>query len=106
MFNINNHRYNRLANAVRSLAAKLKELNPKDPFRINSTTQLLEKLYGGKTLDLVLLEIRCFLLSYRIVLLSSVSCLRGMYGRWDTVGCPAFCCLRTSMSGNIYPAMN
>ena len=29
---------------VRSLAAKLKELNPKDPFRNETTTQLLEKL--------------------------------------------------------------
>lgn len=37
-------RYNKLAGAVKSLAVKLKDLNPRDPFRNESTTQLLEKL--------------------------------------------------------------
>ena len=37
-------RYNRLAGMVKSLANKLKELDPRDPFRNEATTQLLEKL--------------------------------------------------------------
>ena len=38
------HRYNKLAGMVKSLATRLKELDPRDPFRNETTTQLLEKL--------------------------------------------------------------
>lgn len=37
-------RYNKLCGMIESVASKLKELNPKDPFRNEGTTQLLEKL--------------------------------------------------------------
>ena len=37
-------RYNKLAGMVKSLSCKLKELDPRDPFRNRATTQLLEKL--------------------------------------------------------------
>lgn len=37
-------RYNKLSGMVKSLACKIKELDPRDPFRNDSTTQLLEKL--------------------------------------------------------------
>lgn len=39
-----NIRYNKLAGMVKSLASKMKELDPRDPFRNEATTQLLEKL--------------------------------------------------------------
>jgi len=38
------HRYNKLAGMVKSLSFKLKDLDRKDPFRNEATTQLLEKL--------------------------------------------------------------
>lgn len=38
-------KYNRLAGNVTKLAAKLKGLDPKDPFRIKMTEQFLDKLY-------------------------------------------------------------
>ena len=38
------HRYNKLSGMVKSLANKIKELDPKDPYRNQVTTQLLEKL--------------------------------------------------------------
>jgi len=38
------HRYNKLAGMVKSLSCKLKELDRRDPFRNETTTQLLEKL--------------------------------------------------------------
>ena len=37
-------RYNKLSGMVKSLACKIKELDPKDPYRNEITTQLLEKL--------------------------------------------------------------
>jgi ribosomal protein S4 len=40
------HRYNKLSGMVKSLANKIKELDPKDPYRNEVTTQLLEKLYS------------------------------------------------------------
>lgn len=39
-------KYNKLAGAVKSLAWKLKELDHRDSFRNEATTQLLEKLYS------------------------------------------------------------
>jgi U3 small nucleolar ribonucleoprotein protein IMP3 len=39
------HRYNQLALKVQKITSKLKDLDPQDPFRIKSTTDLLEKLY-------------------------------------------------------------
>lgn len=38
-------RYNKLSRMIQSLAAKLKELDSNDQFRVESTTKLLEKLY-------------------------------------------------------------
>jgi U3 small nucleolar ribonucleoprotein protein IMP3 len=40
------HRYNKLCGLVKSLASKLKALSPKDAFRIETTQDLLEKLYS------------------------------------------------------------
>uniref|UniRef100_A0A914UQD8 U3 small nucleolar ribonucleoprotein protein IMP3 n=1 Tax=Plectus sambesii TaxID=2011161 RepID=A0A914UQD8_9BILA len=37
--------YNRLSREIRELAKKVKELDPKDPFRSACTSQLLTKLY-------------------------------------------------------------
>lgn len=37
-------RYNKLSRHVRELAKKIKELDAKDPFRTEATSQLLEKL--------------------------------------------------------------
>ncbi|CAI8022801.1 U3 small nucleolar ribonucleoprotein protein IMP3 [Geodia barretti] len=39
-------KYNKLSGMVKSLANKIKELDPKDPYRNQVTTQLLEKLYS------------------------------------------------------------
>ena len=39
-------KYNKLRGAIFQLATKIKELNIKDPFRIESTTRLLSKLYN------------------------------------------------------------
>ena len=39
-------RYNRLAQQIRSLAVKIKNMNGKDSFQGEATKQLLEKLYG------------------------------------------------------------
>ncbi|XP_075051275.1 U3 small nucleolar ribonucleoprotein IMP3 [Mixophyes fleayi] len=38
--------YNKLSRSVRELARKVTELDEKDPFRVQSTTRLLEKLYA------------------------------------------------------------
>ncbi|KAJ8038506.1 U3 small nucleolar ribonucleoprotein IMP3 [Holothuria leucospilota] len=38
-------KYNKLSRHVRVLADKIKKLDPKDPFRIQATSQLLDKLY-------------------------------------------------------------
>ncbi len=38
-------KYNKLCGVVKSLATKIKDLSPKDPYRIEATTKLLEKLY-------------------------------------------------------------
>ena len=38
-------KYNKMCGAISSLAAKIKDLNPKDPFRAEATTKLLQKLY-------------------------------------------------------------
>ena len=38
-------KYNRLCGSIISLATKIKELDPKDPFRLESTNKLLQKLY-------------------------------------------------------------
>ena len=37
-------RYNKLSREIREIADKIKELDPKDPFRIESSSTLLEKL--------------------------------------------------------------
>nr|CAG4641083.1 EOG090X0APJ [Eulimnadia texana] len=37
--------YNKLSREIRELARKIKELDPKDPYRTESSAQLLEKLY-------------------------------------------------------------
>ncbi|KAH7984950.1 hypothetical protein HPB49_026675 [Dermacentor silvarum] len=37
-------KYNKLSRAIRDLARKIKELDPKDPFRAKATTDLLNKL--------------------------------------------------------------
>lgn len=39
-------RYNKLSRNIRELAQKIRDLNEKDPFRVKSTSQLLEKLYA------------------------------------------------------------
>lgn len=39
-------KYNRLALSVQQITSKLKELDHRDPFRLKSTTELLEKLYA------------------------------------------------------------
>lgn len=39
-------KYNKLSREVRTLAAKLKELDPADPFRSEGTNRLLDKLYA------------------------------------------------------------
>ena len=38
-------RYNKLSREIRDLAVKIRDLEPKDPFRIEATSRLLEKLY-------------------------------------------------------------
>ncbi|XP_005994130.1 U3 small nucleolar ribonucleoprotein protein IMP3 isoform X1 [Latimeria chalumnae] len=38
-------KYNKLSRSVRELARKIRDLNERDPFRVRSTAQLLEKLY-------------------------------------------------------------
>ncbi|KAK9874104.1 hypothetical protein WA026_002458 [Henosepilachna vigintioctopunctata] len=38
-------RYNKLARSIRELARQIKEIDPKDPFRTESSAQLIEKLY-------------------------------------------------------------
>lgn len=38
-------KYNKLSRQIRELARKIKDLDQKDPFRIESSAQLLEKLY-------------------------------------------------------------
>ncbi|XP_033642760.1 U3 small nucleolar ribonucleoprotein protein IMP3-like [Asterias rubens] len=38
-------KYNKLSRHVRTLANKIKQLDPKDPFRTQCTSQLIEKLY-------------------------------------------------------------
>ena len=43
-------KYNKLCNMAKSLAHKIKELNPKDPFRTECTDMLLEKLYNMGTI--------------------------------------------------------
>ena len=37
-------RYNKLSRQIRELARKVKELDVRDPFRLEATNQLLEKL--------------------------------------------------------------
>ncbi|XP_026682044.1 U3 small nucleolar ribonucleoprotein protein IMP3 [Diaphorina citri] len=37
--------YNKLSRLIRTLAQKIKDLDPKDPFRVESSAKLLEKLY-------------------------------------------------------------
>ena len=39
-------KYNKVCGMVKSLATKIKQLDPKDPFRAEATEQLLEKLYS------------------------------------------------------------
>ena len=39
-------KYNKLCGLAKSTAHKIKELDPKDPFRAEATDQLLEKLYN------------------------------------------------------------
>jgi len=39
-------KYNKICGLVTSLASKIKQLDPKDPFRAEATEQLLEKLYS------------------------------------------------------------
>lgn len=39
-------KYNKVCGMVKSLATKIKQLDPKDPFRVEATEQLLEKLYS------------------------------------------------------------
>ncbi|XP_046846466.1 U3 small nucleolar ribonucleoprotein protein IMP3-like [Xenia sp. Carnegie-2017] len=43
-------KYNKLCKMAKCLAHKIKELNPKDPFRTECTDALLEKLYGIGTI--------------------------------------------------------
>ena len=40
-------KYNKLVGMVKSLMTKLRDLGPKDTFRVQSTNQLLEKLYSS-----------------------------------------------------------
>lgn len=44
-FRISVFRYNKLSREVRDLARKIKEIDPKHPFRTENSAQLLEKLY-------------------------------------------------------------
>ncbi|XP_055954295.1 U3 small nucleolar ribonucleoprotein protein IMP3 isoform X2 [Patella vulgata] len=44
-------RYKKLTATIRQLAKKIKALDVKDPFRIESSSQLLEKLYGLGLID-------------------------------------------------------
>lgn len=37
--------YNKLSRLIRTLAQKIKDLDPKDPFRVEASAKLLEKLY-------------------------------------------------------------
>ncbi|XP_038046581.1 U3 small nucleolar ribonucleoprotein protein IMP3-like [Patiria miniata] len=39
-------KYNKLSRHVRALANKIKQLDPKDPYRTQCTSQMLEKLYN------------------------------------------------------------
>ncbi|XP_065837449.1 U3 small nucleolar ribonucleoprotein protein IMP3-like [Oscarella lobularis] len=39
-------KYNRLCGAIQSLATKIKALDARDPFRVDATRQLLEKVYN------------------------------------------------------------
>uniref|UniRef100_A0A1E1WWE4 U3 small nucleolar ribonucleoprotein protein IMP3 n=1 Tax=Amblyomma aureolatum TaxID=187763 RepID=A0A1E1WWE4_9ACAR len=39
-------KYNKLSRAIRDLARKIKELDPKDPFRAKATSDLLNKLHS------------------------------------------------------------
>ena len=43
-FKNNLFRYNKMSRDIRELVRKIKELDPKDPFRMESTSTLLEKL--------------------------------------------------------------
>lgn len=38
--------YNKLAREIRELARKIRDLDPKDPFRIEAGSQLIEKCYS------------------------------------------------------------
>lgn len=38
-------KYNKLCGFVKSLTTKIKDLNPRDPYRIEATNKLLQKLY-------------------------------------------------------------
>jgi U3 small nucleolar ribonucleoprotein protein IMP3 len=40
------HKYNRIVGQIQKTANKLKKLDPKDPYRIETTTKLLEKLFN------------------------------------------------------------
>ena len=39
-------KYNKLSGGIHQLSTKIKELNPRDPFRIQSTSKLLTKLFN------------------------------------------------------------
>ncbi|KAL1458561.1 hypothetical protein WDU94_008699 [Cyamophila willieti] len=39
-------KYNKLSRLIRTLAQKVKDLDPKDPFRVEASAKLLEKLYS------------------------------------------------------------
>uniref|UniRef100_A0A8D8R5U7 U3 small nucleolar ribonucleoprotein protein IMP3 n=1 Tax=Cacopsylla melanoneura TaxID=428564 RepID=A0A8D8R5U7_9HEMI len=39
-------KYNKLSRLIRTLAQKIKDLDPKDPFRVEASAKLLEKLYS------------------------------------------------------------
>ncbi|EDO45146.1 predicted protein [Nematostella vectensis] len=39
-------KYNKLSGLIKSLANKIKDLDPKDPYRVEATEQILEKLHN------------------------------------------------------------
>lgn len=44
VYSFNVHRYNKMSREVRELATKIKELDPKDPYRVEASAKLMEKL--------------------------------------------------------------
>jgi len=46
IFSFSEFRYNKLSREIRELGKQVKELDPKDPFRTETSASILEKLYA------------------------------------------------------------